>query len=173
MSEELGRDAMQYDELIRTVSSRAGIPSEQAERATRATLQTLAERISEGDASDLASQLPEDLEDALRVGTNEQRFDLREFSRRVSDREGVTASEAERHAGAVLATLRDAITEQRVASLMGQLPEEFHELLARGDEPPDLSDELLSEQGRDSTGEWSKGRRGDDLGPPLVPPEER
>lgn len=164
---------MQYDELIRAVSSRAGIPSEQAERATRATLQTLAERVSEDAASGLASELPEDLEDALRVGSNGQGFDLREFSRRVSEREGVTASEGERHAGAVLATLRDAVTEQRFAALVRQLPEDFRELMAAGDEPADLSDELLGEEGRDSTGEWSKGRRGDDLGPPLVPPEER
>ena len=164
---------MQYDELIRAVSSRAGIPSEQAERATRATLQTLAERISEDDASDLASELPEDLEDAVRVGTNGQQFDLREFSRRVSDREGVTAAEGKRHAGAVLAALHDAITEQRRTALARELGGDFHELLAAGEEAPDLSDELLSEEGRDSTGEWSKGRRGDDLGPPLVPPEER
>ncbi|WP_082726064.1 DUF2267 domain-containing protein [Limnochorda pilosa] len=50
---------MRHDESIGHVQDRAGLSSRgEAERATQATLQTLAERLAGGAAENLASQLP-------------------------------------------------------------------------------------------------------------------
>ncbi len=50
---------MEHDEFIGQAQHRARLASRgEAERATRATLETLAERISDGAAQNLAAQLP-------------------------------------------------------------------------------------------------------------------
>ena len=57
---------MKYDEFIKEVQTRGHIESrEEAERATRATLETLAERLAGGEPHDLASQLPPELAEHL------------------------------------------------------------------------------------------------------------
>jgi uncharacterized protein (DUF2267 family) len=57
---------MDYQTFTRVVARRAGLPRHAAERIEHATLRTLANRISGGEAQDLASQLPGPLQDALR-----------------------------------------------------------------------------------------------------------
>ena len=58
---------MKYDEFIKEVQTHGHIESrEEAERATRATLETLAERLVGGEPHDLASQLPPELAEHLR-----------------------------------------------------------------------------------------------------------
>ena len=57
---------MKYDEFIGQVQHRAGLGSHtEAECATRATLETLAERLAGGEAHDLAAQLPPELARSL------------------------------------------------------------------------------------------------------------
>ena len=52
---------MRQDELLKAVQERAQIDRDGAERATKATLTALAERLEEGEATDFASQLPQEL----------------------------------------------------------------------------------------------------------------
>ncbi|HAX75672.1 MAG TPA: DUF2267 domain-containing protein, partial [Cyanobacteria bacterium UBA11372] len=83
---------MKRDEFLKHVQSVAQLDSrEEAERATRATFEVLAERIVGDEAKDLASQLPQDLGQYLRgrEGENGQAFSLKEFYQRVADKEGV------------------------------------------------------------------------------------
>jgi uncharacterized protein (DUF2267 family) len=92
---------MQHDEFIGQVQARARLSSRgDAERATRATLETLGERIPEGLADNVAAQLPQEIGEHLRrtivyggVGTGE-RFDTGEFVRRVSERSGTDEPQA-------------------------------------------------------------------------------
>jgi uncharacterized protein (DUF2267 family) len=77
---------MQHDEFIGLVQNRARLSSRgDAERATRAVLETLGERIPEGLAGNLAAQLPHAIGEHLRrtevyagAGTGE-RFDRPDF----------------------------------------------------------------------------------------------
>lgn len=83
---------MKHDAFIGQVQHPAQLSSRgAAERATRATLETLAERLTDEEAEDLAAQLPVELAEHLRRkwGTGGQRFSLETFFERVSDREGV------------------------------------------------------------------------------------
>ena len=107
---------MKYDEFLGQVRHRTGLGSRaEAERATRATLETLAERLAGGEARDLAAQLPAELAHFLQpadagIGT---KLTLDEFFEAVSMREGVDLEEATLHARVVIGVLTEAVCEAR------------------------------------------------------------
>lgn len=131
---------MQHDEFIGEVQHRARLASRgEAERATRATLETLAERISDGAAANLAAQLPREIGEHLRrmvtvgAGTG-QRFSVDDFFARVTDREGVDQPDAVHHARAVLEVVDEATTGGLTAKMREQFPAEFDRLFESGSE---------------------------------------
>jgi uncharacterized protein (DUF2267 family) len=103
---------------------------EQAERAIEATLRTLAERITGGEAEDVARVLPEELRPFLFPTREEaEPFGLDEFYRRVADRAGVDRATAARHASAVFAALGVAVAPGELRDMAAQLPQEYEPLL--------------------------------------------
>jgi uncharacterized protein (DUF2267 family) len=121
---------VQYDDFIRSVAQRADIAWEDAERLTAATLQTLAERITGGEAEDLAAQLPQELKPHLTGGREEaERFDVDTFMARVADRAGTDPDQTLAHAGAVFATLREAVTAGELDDIAAQLPDGLRDLV--------------------------------------------
>ena len=119
---------MDYTELLEWVEASGGLNREQAERAAQATLATLAERITRGEADELADQLPRELQAPLLKGSEPaEPFDLDEFVRRVAVREGVPPASARAHARAVLSTLQETVGEME--HVQAQLPREFEALL--------------------------------------------
>jgi uncharacterized protein (DUF2267 family) len=147
-------EAWRYERFITTIQQRAGISWEKAERAARATLETLAERISPGAARDLLVRgseitgllaerlaggevddlievLPEELRPALERGKSRkaQRLSLDEFVARVAEREGVSAEEALDHAQAVFTTLREAVPDREFSDVLAELPRGYYEAL--------------------------------------------
>jgi uncharacterized protein (DUF2267 family) len=120
---------MDYETFTRTTAERTGLPEETAERIEHATLRTLADRISGGEAQDLAAQLPARLQDDLSPPREEaEAFSVDEFMRRVAERGDVGPDEAA-GAAAVLITMRDAITPGEFDDVLSQLPPEYRELL--------------------------------------------
>jgi len=99
-----------------------------AVRATRAVLTTLGERLHEGEATDLASPLPMEIDRYLIEADHGQRFDYREFLDRVADREGVDRADANYHAQQVLAVVAEDVPAGNVEKVRNQLPEEFDRL---------------------------------------------
>jgi uncharacterized protein (DUF2267 family) len=101
-----------------------------AENALTATLETLNERLSGGEARDLAAQLPEEIQPTLRPKAEEaEGFLLEEFYRRVAEREGADIETARIDASAVMRVLREAVTPGELDDVMAQLPEDFNSLL--------------------------------------------
>jgi uncharacterized protein (DUF2267 family) len=121
---------MKYVRFIEKVAERMGGSLGQAEAVTQATLLTLAERITGGEARDLAAQLPTELREFLTT-TDEpaERFDLDEFVRRVSIRAGVDRDTASRGVPAVFQTLHGAVSTGEFQDVLGQLPKEFQNLV--------------------------------------------
>ena len=77
------------------VAQRAGVPADRARALIRATLLTLGERLTRGEAHDLASQLPGPAKEWLVSPTPEaERFGVDEFINRVATRAGATREEA-------------------------------------------------------------------------------
>jgi len=122
---------VKYDEFIRSVAQGAAISYEDAERVTEATLRTLAERITGGEAKDLASQLPLQLKPFLTIGVREEAeaFDVDVFVARVADRAGIDPDQALAQLGAVFATLREAVTTGELDDIAAQLPDGLRDLL--------------------------------------------
>jgi uncharacterized protein (DUF2267 family) len=120
-----------YERFITTVEQKAGISWIDAERAARATLETLGERISWGQARDLAEDLPHELRGwLLEARGDAQPFDAREFIRRVAEREGVDEATAERHARAVFIALARLVRSEEIADLEAELPKDYEPLLS-------------------------------------------
>jgi uncharacterized protein (DUF2267 family) len=130
------------DQFIELVRRRADVPAsrrldgmsltdtEMAEALTRATLEVLAQRISGGEARDLAVQLPSPFEDWLRPEhEHAEPFDLEVFIQRVADRAFVDFDAARAGVRAVFQTLREAVTGNEFKDLLAQLPREYTTLL--------------------------------------------
>lgn len=130
-------DVWRYERFITTIEQRAGISWEKAERAARATLETLAERISGGQARDLASDLPSGLRDWLLSAPGDaEPFDPSEFVRRVAEREGVDTDTAERHARAVFIALARLVRGDEVRDLAAELPKQYAPLIGEATRRP-------------------------------------
>ena len=117
----------EYERFITIVEQKAKLSRDEAEAATRATLQTLAERISAGQARDLAAQIPPELAPWLATIGGAEPFDVDEFLRRVAEREGSDISRAERDARALFAALGRCV--RRRDELASELPSDFGPLL--------------------------------------------
>jgi len=124
---------MKYDEFIKHVQTVAQLNSrDEAEGATRATLETLKERIVGDEASQLAAQMPQELGEYLRgrEGENGQAFSMQEFISRVSETEGVDPTAAAIHVRAVFSVLQSAVTPGEFDDIRANLSEDYAELFA-------------------------------------------
>jgi uncharacterized protein (DUF2267 family) len=105
-------------------------PTETAEILTRATLEVLAQRISGGQARDLAAHLPPELADALQPEHEKaEAFDLEVFIQRVADRALVDFDTARAGVRAVFETLREAVPGDEFRDVVSELPREYTALL--------------------------------------------
>jgi uncharacterized protein (DUF2267 family) len=120
-----------YETFIATVSRTADVDGDEAERAACATLKTLSERITTGEAQDIAGRLPDGLRSCLDPDGPPETFSLDEFLRRVTERARVDRSHAERDAEAVFAALWSAVGPDEFADMRSQLPKDFDPLLDR------------------------------------------
>lgn len=130
---------MQHDEFIGQVQNRARLSSRgDAERACRATLETLAERVPEGLADNLAAQLPHEIGEHLRrteifagAGTGE-RFSRQDFITRVAQRAGVR----EQQAAYLIRTVSEVVDEATQGGIMENvaesLPADIRQLVTAG-----------------------------------------
>lgn len=117
---------MDEREFFQAVADRARLSRQEAADLTRATLETLALRLTDGEARDLARELPEPLREALLRGQGEVRlFEPEESVHRVRGRTGLSGAEADRGVRAVLRTLREAISREEFDHAMSQLGSGF------------------------------------------------
>ena len=120
---------MNYKEFIGQVQHRLEYAQfGQAVRATRAVLTTLGERLQEGEATDLASPLPMEIDRYLTEAEHGQRFDYQEFLDRVADREGVDRPDANYHAQQLVALVADIVPPGNIEKAHNGLPEDFDPL---------------------------------------------
>ncbi|BAZ08516.1 hypothetical protein NIES4071_03210 [Calothrix sp. NIES-4071] len=123
---------MKYDEFIKHVQNEAGLSSrDEAINATRATLETIRERIVGDEAKDLASQLPKELGEYLhgREGENGAYFKCDEFIKKVSEREGVSTEVATKHARAIFSVLESAVSAGEFEDVRLNFSDDYSEIL--------------------------------------------
>jgi uncharacterized protein (DUF2267 family) len=128
---EFEEAGVQYDEFISKVAERSGVERDRADAVVRATLATLATRITPTEADDLAAQLPQQLKEPLLSGPEHpERFDPTEFVRRVAGQAELSEEQAGNAVRAVFATLSEAVTGGEFDDILAQLPDEYGQLVA-------------------------------------------
>ncbi|HET6268992.1 MAG TPA: DUF2267 domain-containing protein [Arthrobacter sp.] len=122
---------MDFEQFVNLVANRADVAGwDRAQALINGTLRTLAERISGGEARDLAAQLPEEFKPSLSdAEETAETFTVDEFVRRVAERAGVGDDTALKGARAVMATVRDAVTSGEWDDIIAQLPKHYSELI--------------------------------------------
>jgi uncharacterized protein (DUF2267 family) len=126
---------VEYDEFIDRVAELAGVSREHAELLSHATLKVLADRISGGQALDLAAMLPDELAGHLRRSPHKQpkKYGFDEFVGKVHERAaGVPRKEVRPGIRAVLLALREVAGEKEFRDALSELPRQFEELLKEG-----------------------------------------
>src|SRR4051794_38067713 len=124
---------MDYREFLKTVSEHAGVPSDEAQRAVGAVLTTLAERITGGEARDIAAQLPAEVRPYLQSPEPAEAFDREEFLRRVAERAGAPLPAATRYERGVFVALGRAVSRDELEDMIAQLPRDFGDLIEAAD----------------------------------------
>jgi uncharacterized protein (DUF2267 family) len=122
---------MEYNEFITHVQSLAQSNSrEEAERATRATLETLKERIPGDEVQEVAAELPAELSETLQTtdAKGSESFNLQEFISRVSQRENIEPTTTAIHVRAVFAVLQNAINPEKFAKFHHYFSHDYEEL---------------------------------------------
>ncbi|WP_428966914.1 DUF2267 domain-containing protein [Micromonospora fluostatini] len=123
---------MNYDTFVDQVARRTRASSTHAVDLTRATLETLAERLTGGEVLDLAAQLPAPLQLALKPGAGAEaadRFGAAEFVARVSRRAGIDESSARDAVRAVFTTVREAIAGGEFDEVVTRLPRDYRDMV--------------------------------------------
>ena len=121
---------MNYAEFLEAVGKRAEMPAAEAANVVGATLTTLAERVSGGEARHLATQLPEELRGYLHKEVDfAEQLDLVEFLNEVGVRAGTDDDRSAEVARAVLTTLREAVNAEDLKNLESELSKDIRRLL--------------------------------------------
>ncbi|MET7295694.1 DUF2267 domain-containing protein [Streptomyces griseoloalbus] len=134
---------MHHDEIIGKVQALSRLPDRgSADRATRAVLSTLAERLPPGLAGHVAAQLPPTLAGPMRQATDSaadgpvsssgERFGLTTFVGRIAGRAETDENAALREAAAVLEVLDAALAPELTEKVAGALPADIRGLLPVG-----------------------------------------
>jgi uncharacterized protein (DUF2267 family) len=122
---------MTHDEFVGQVQHRAHLPSRgDAETIIRAALETLGERLQPQAAAHVAAQLPPEIGRHLRGADRFEHLSLKEFQKRVAERENDNVHRATFHAQCVFDVMCEAISPGAVHKLKQQLPAEFHGFFA-------------------------------------------
>lgn len=136
---------MDVPTFLRDVAERTGVDRADARDAATAVLATLSEHLTNDEAGNLRSQLPEELQLPLLRGAAEH-FDFDEMVRRVAARDPEKGINARFVAEGVLEALRDAVDAGTWEHLLAQLPTSF---------PPKADEELQKRiAGRTSRVPW-------------------
>lgn len=129
---------MQTQEFLGQVQDKARLATlGDAMRATRATLETLAERLGPDEARHLAAQLPHEIQLFLADAgmAMPERFSSDEFLLRVCAREGIDLPESTHHARAVIDVLTEAVSPGDIVEVLERLPDDYRRLFAGSEGP--------------------------------------
>lgn len=120
---------MKHDEFVSELQHRIEAPSRgQTLHTIHAVLETLGERLQEGEAEDLAGPLPVEIDRFLIDAESGQQFDWDEFVDRVAEREDADRADAAFHTQAVMAMLDEAVPEGAMEDVRANLPPEYGDL---------------------------------------------
>jgi uncharacterized protein (DUF2267 family) len=105
--------------------------NEDAQKAIRATLETLNERLAGNEPSNLAAQLPPEIAPYVEGDGGREAFSVQAFYERVAQKEGTNTEEAVNHARAVATVLQTAVSGGELEDVRSQLGNDYEELFGQ------------------------------------------
>jgi uncharacterized protein (DUF2267 family) len=128
---------MKYQLFLQKVQEYAALEkTEDALKITRATLQTIGERLPRTHREHLAAQLPEELKTYLPRRQHMVYLLLEEFYERIGNRANVSYHNAVKYARAVARVLQEAIAPGELEDILSGFPEDYFELFGRNPSGP-------------------------------------
>lgn len=125
-------EALGSENFVEAVADHGDLSKTHARSASEATLSVLGERLSKGEAEDVAEYLPDRAADWL-VPDEPARaldYDYDELLAHVADEENISTERAERHVDAVTDVLAETVGESEFENMASQLPETYEPLFA-------------------------------------------
>lgn len=128
---------MRYDAFLRDVRDRLQ-PDERsmAETAVAATLSALGVALSKEGRADLAPQLPTELKAHFSAGLEDGLDTAELFLARVAQTMGLDTTAVEPMVGAVMAALRDAVSEGALRNALATLPPDYNRIMGLESQGP-------------------------------------
>ncbi|MFB6072713.1 MAG: DUF2267 domain-containing protein [Halobacterium sp.] len=120
---------MHYDTFVGEVQHRLELGTEgEAVRATRVVLEAFGQRLGEGEASDLAANLPMEIDRYLTEADSGQQFSYQAFLERVAEGANVDETDAQFYAQAVFELVDECAQANETEQVQAQLPDDFDPL---------------------------------------------
>lgn len=123
-------ELLREEAFLAAVEERTGLSTEEAREAIYATLETLSESLTGGQAADLAVYVPPAFAETLADSEPGEAaaYSIDGFVERVAERTGAEGANAEIHARAVLDVLSEAASDRELENARKQLPDPFGDL---------------------------------------------
>ena len=118
------------EDFYRRVADEAGLDVDRACVVTEAALEALGDRISGGEADDLAALLPAELREPLARGKAKSNgaarpLSLDEFLSEIAELAGISEEDARLQARVVFGVLRDFVGENEMRDVFEQVPDDY------------------------------------------------
>lgn len=125
-----GGNAMGYRELIKKIQHDSGFSDAESKEALDRMVESLSERLQEGERKDFASQLPVELQDialSVQMPSKEERHQdiIREFM----DKEGIEEDHAKKQVMTAWAALKSFMTDGQLRHIKAQLTKHNADML--------------------------------------------
>lgn len=125
-------EALGSENFVQAVADHGDLSRSHAWSASEATLSVLGERLSKGEAEDVAEYLPDRAANWL-VPDEPARaldYDFDELVSHVADEENISEDRAQRHVEAVTDVLAETVGDSEFENMASQLPETYEPLFA-------------------------------------------
>jgi uncharacterized protein (DUF2267 family) len=114
---------MGYRELIHTMQKNAGFSDSEAQEALDLMVESIAERLEDGERKDFASQLPAELQEVALSTEMAEREDRQEdLIHEFMEKEHIEEDRAKKQIMTAWETLKSFITEGQIMHIRAQLP---------------------------------------------------
>lgn len=117
---------MNYEDMLGRIAVGAGLEKDEADRVTRAFFRTLAARLGNEEAQELAAQLPTELQGTLApTDPDVEELSIEGFLSRMAEDAGIENARAEQAAHVVWRTLKETVSQGELSDVASQLPNEL------------------------------------------------
>ncbi len=116
---------MGYREMINKVQLYSGFSNKESESALRTLVHVLASRLPDQDRTDLAQQLPIELQEVTEDIESIEESDLDDVIYEIAEEENIDEERAEKQILAAWQALKDFLTPGQIAQIRVQMPHDF------------------------------------------------